>query len=513
MRLALGARRARLLRQLLTESVLLSLIAGAGGVLLAYWAKDIVAAWSSWTKYNAEMDASINLRVLAFTLGVSLLTGILFGLAPALRSSTARLALAPRIRTGSTAEPSRSLLGRALVIAQVAISIVLLIAAGVFIRTLKNLQSVNTGFNQDNLLLFRVKPQNNGYNAAQVEQLYGQLLGGLRIVPGVRTVALSRHPLLASSHRVNGISLTGPQPQSAGGSGEGAGWPRDDDKSAEANVVSPSFFETMQMPIVLGRALSEHDTASSQPVAVANQTFVRKYFSDKNPIGQHFWLPRQTKEKPWEIVGVARDAKYTDLRSETWPTIYQSYVQMPSLQANFEVRFSGRESALVPAVREAIRQVDARLPIFDIRTQVQQAEKSLGQERMFANLSSAMSLLALLLAAIGLYGTMSYAVARRTREIGIRMALGAQRTSVLSMVLGETMRLVFVGLAIGIPMAIAVAKATQALLASLLFGVKPSDVVTMTAAAAVLAAVALVAGFIPSWHASHVDPLVALRYE
>jgi predicted permease len=510
MRAALGARRSRLINQLLTESLLLSLIAGALGCVLAYWGKDLLAAWSPWANAasaandHLRLDKALDLRVLGFAAGVSLLTGVLFGLAPALRSS--RRIVGPALNSGQTAsaDRSQSFAGRSLVVGQVAISLVLLMAGGIFIRTLRNLHNVNAGFNPEDLLLFRVKPQANGYDAAQTERLYDRLLERLGKVPGVRSVALSRHPLLGQSQRSDNISIPGR-------SKEG--------DSVQINVVSCSFFETMQIPILLGRSLTNRDTGSSPKAVVVNEAFVRKYFSDISPIGQHFSFGGKTGNKgalaatidQWEIVGVSRDAKYTDLRSEVHPTVYQSYLQETTLQSNFELRYTLPEASIAQAVRQAVREIDTALPIFDLRTQTEQAEESVAQERMFANISGTMSSLALLLAAIGLYGTMSYAVVRRTQEIGIRMALGAQRGVVLAMVLRETLSLLAVGLIIGILLTVVVARASRALLDPLLFGVKPNDPITVTVAACVLLLAALVAGFVPAFRASRLDPMVALR--
>ena len=513
MRLALGARRSRIISQLLTESLLLSLLAGALGCLLAYWGKDVLAAWSPWTTTasaandHLQLQKALDFRVLGFGAGASLLTGILFGLAPALRSSRVIAGSVLNHRAVNSGDKSLSLVGRWLVVAQVAISLVLLMAAGMFIRTLRNLRDVNAGFDSYNLLLFRVNPQSNGRNAGQTEQLYDRMLERIGKVPGVSEVALSRHPLLARSQRANTIYIPGK--------------PSEGD-TVQINIISPNFFETMRIPIVLGRSLTDRDNGSSLKVAVVNEAFAGKYFPDASPIGQRFALPQKgpgkggapaTEDEYWEIIGVSGDAKYTDLRSEVHPTIYQSYLQEPTLQANFEVRYSGAEGAVVPAVRQAVHEVDGSLPIFDVRTQTEQAEVSVAQERMFANLSASMSSLALLLAAIGLYGTMSYAVVRRTREIGIRMALGAQREGVLAMVLRETLMLVVTGLAIGIPLVMASARVSRALLDPLLFGVKPNDPVAITAVAFMLLLVALAAGFLPAWRASKVDPVIALRHE
>ncbi|HKD92912.1 MAG TPA: ABC transporter permease [Terriglobales bacterium] len=502
MRLALGARRSRLLRQLLTESLLLALIAGGVGCLLAYWGKNVLAAWSPFA--DAQLNPALDLRVLSFTVVVSLFTGILFGLAPALRSSRTLFTGAMKSKIGNS-EGSRSLAARSLTVTQVGVSLVLLIAAGLFIRTLRNLSQVNVGFDRNNLLLFRVKPQTNGYSSGQVQQLYDLMLEQIARTPGVESVALSRHPLLARSRRQNGIFIPGRTKE---------------EDSVLINIVSPSFFATMPMPVVLGRALQPSDTGASPKSAVVNQAFVRKYFPDVSAVGQRFWLiegrqiPGKTRpQDSWEIVGVSRDAKYTDVRTETLPTVYQSYLQEPTEQANFEVRFRGDEASVARAVREAVRQTDSALPIFDVRTQSNQADESLAQERLFARLSSSMSLLALMLAAIGLYGTMSYAVVQRTQEIGIRLALGAQHGDVIWMVLRESLTLVLIGVIVGLPLALAASHAARSIMATLLFGVQTNDPATMLIAILVLGGVALLAGLLPASRAAKTDPMIALRAE
>ena len=502
MRFALGARRSRVVRQLLTESLLLSSIAGGMGLLLAYWGKALLAGWAPWG--NGKITPPVDERVLEFTLALTVLTGILFGIAPALRSTSSAFVSGLKRTSGATARSRKSLTGSTLLAAQVAISLVLVIAAGLFLRTLHNLNSVNLGFDRDNLLLFRVKPQTNGYDAPRTEQLYGRMLERLRAAPGVRGVALSRHPLLAQSQRASTIVIQGKTKEG---------------DSVQVNIVSPSFFATMRIPVLAGRSLSENDTGASPKVAVVNEMFVRKYFPGESPVGQRFSLPRGVRGQPgfqevdWQIVGVSSDTKYTDVRSEVHPTIFQSYRQEPTLQSNFEVRFSGDEGVAAQAIRDAVHDVDASLPIFDVRTQIEQADESTAQERLFARLSSSMSLLALLLAAIGLYGTMSYAVVRRTQEIGIRMALGAQQGDVLWMVLRETLMLVLVGVVVGVPLALSASHAARSVMASLLFGVKANDPATMVIAVLVLGGVALLAGLLPAWRAAKTDPMVALRAE
>lgn len=513
MRAALGASRWRLARQLLTECVLLALLAGAAGCASAFWTKDILLRWAAWMRGGMEIKASLDVRVLAFTAAISLLTGIVFGLLPALRAGTAHAPARMRAEIGHAGR-RRGLAARGLITAQVAVSVVLLGATALFLRTMRNLSTVDAGFDVRNVLVFRVKPETNGYTDANVGALYQRMMERISAIPGVENVSLSRHPLLNFSHRVKRVFVK-------------AGDPNNGDR-AEVNVVSPSFFDTMRMPVLVGRKLRDSDTATSTNVVVVNETFARKYFAGANPIGQRFWLDsggegtghplRQTitappNDQPLEIAGVARDAKYTKLRNEVEPTVYQSFRQSPSLQAAFEVRYHGDESTVSPALRAAVQQVDARLPIFDLRTQVEQLEDNTGEERMFANLSSCIGGLTLLLAAVGLYGIMSYNVGQRTAEIGVRMTLGAQPRAVLGMILRDSLAVVVVGLGAGIPLALAAARATSKVLEDLLFGVRATDPVSFSLAAVTLGAVALAASYFPARRAANTDPLVALRRE
>jgi predicted permease len=401
---------------------------------------------------------------------------------------------------------------RVLIVAQVGISLVLLVGAGLFLRTLRNLRRVDAGFNGANLLLFRVKPEINGYNDASIGPLYDRMIERIGSIPGVQSVSLSRHGLLSFSHRSDSLYLAAANPNNG--------------DNVEINVVSPGFFETMQIPVRLGRRLLPSDVSNSMRVVVVNETFARRYFSGVNPIGQRFWLGRggegignparqewtsPPNDHPMEVVGVSRDAKYTDLRGQIRPTVYQAYAQTPTLQANFEVRYRGKEAAIVPAVHSVVQEVDPHLPIFDLRTQTEQSESSVAEERMFANLSSAMGILALLLAAVGLYGLMSYDVGRRTSEIGVRMALGARQNTVLAMILRESLILVCAGMAAGIPIAIAAVRSTSNVLSDLLFGVNPVDPLSFAAAIFTMTAVALLAVYFPARRAARTDPMAALR--
>ena len=492
-RLAMGASRWRLIRQLLTESVLLAAFGGALGVLLAYLAKDTLLSLRPWGEGNLVFELGIDLRVLGFTIVVSLATGLLFGLAPALRATRADLNSALKDNSRNLASASRPFLTKALVVVQVSLSIVLLIGAALFVRTLRNLEAVDFGFNPRNLTIFRVDPRLSGYESNQMPGLYQRMTERLEGIPGVRSVTFSRHPLLSGSFSSSNITVLDSAAQS--------------DERVASNRVAVNFFETMEMPLLLGRRFTHTDDARAPKVAIVNQTMARRYFGDENPIGRRFGFGGNREDAgKIEIVGVVGDAKYTNLRRDISPTIYIPYIQDSVGQMNFAVRGAGE---LATSIRDAIREVDSNLPLFEIKTQIQQAKESLAQERLFATLSSFFGVLAMLLSCVGLYGVMSYGVRRRTNEIGIRMALGATPPRVMRMVMRETMVIVGIGVAIGLGTALALTR----LIVAMLYGLAPSDPITMAVAVILMSGVAAVSGYIPARRASRVDPMVALRYE
>ena len=503
-RLAMGASRGRLIRQLLTESVLLAVAGGALGMLFALWIKNGLVVVTDWG--GPEMSAlepSLDLRVFGFTLGLSVLTGLVFGLVPALRAT--RLDLTPTLKDAARGSSAinRSVLSKSLVVAQVSLSILLLLGAGLLVRTLRNLQHVETGFNANNLLLFSIDPSLIGYKDERLAALYEQMFARLEAVPGVQAVTFSRNALLSYSANTSSVYLEG----ELGPDGK----LRDSD--TKIHTVRENFLPVMEIPLLLGRNLSPQDDARSQRVAVVNQAFVKAHFPNTNPIGQPFGF-ESDKPTEVEIVGVARDAKYTSQRDEIEPTAYQSWRQsLNRMQiATVEVRTNGDPSAFVPGIREAMGQLDSNLPLTNIRTQIEQADKTLAMERTLAKLFTLFGLIAQLLAAIGLYGVMAYTVAQRTKEIGIRMALGADRARVLRMILRQGMALTVIGVGIGLAAAYMLTKYLESL-TEMLFGVEARDPWTFVAIGAFLIVVALVACLIPARRATRVDPLVALRYE
>ncbi len=422
-------------------------------------------------------------------------TGILFGLVPAMRATRIELVQATKRTTGAASAP----LARVLVVAQVALSLVLLIAAGFFVGTLRNLHAVDKGFNADNLVLFRVQPQLNGYTLPEVSALYARMIERIEGIPGVRSATLSRHPLLALSRRSDGVTIEGAAESSAAGS--------------LVNTVAPNYFQTMDVPVLLGRAFDDRDHADAPTVAIVNERFAVALLSGGNPIGHRLWLGNAGDRAPIEIVGMTRDAKYTDLRTPIGPTVYLPFAQDVPGQASFAVRTVGDALALAPAVRRAVRDLDATLPLFEVRSQTDQIQESLARETMFARFSTLLGLIAVILAAIGLYGTMAYAVVQRTPEIGLRMALGAQRTTVVEMVVRQALLMAVIGVAIGIPLAVGATRAARTVLTQILFGLEPYDPLVMGGAAAVLMLVATLAAFLPARTASKVDPVIALQQQ
>jgi predicted permease len=505
-RLAVGASRWRLIRQLLTESILLALLGGGLGILFALWIKDGLLSVSAWSgRGMSALNPQLDLRVLGFTLGLSLLTGIVFGLVPALRAT--RLDLTPALKDcgRSSSAASRSLLSKSLVVAQVSLSLLLLIGAGLLLRTLLNLQRVETGFNTRNLLLFSVDPNLIGYKDERLSNLYQQMSERIEAVPGVSSVTFSHLPLLSEASMTNSFYMSGAKAAADGRIATNG--------NVFVNHVRENFFESMGIPLLTGRSLTSHDDAHAPRVAVVNQTFAKRYFPNENPIGKRFGFDSE-KTSEIEIVGLVRDAKYTNQRDEIPPTAYLSWLQDLCCigSMTFELRTTGEPTAAVSAIRQAVREVDSSLPLNNIKTQIEQADETLAMERLFAKLLSLFGLLAQQLASIGLYGVLAWSVSQRTHEIGIRIALGASRGKVLKMILKQGMTLTLIGIGLGLGGAYVLTKYLESL-TTMLYGVRPRDPLTFGVAAALLTMVALVACFLPARRATKVDPLVALRYE
>jgi len=499
-RLSVGATRARLVRQLLLESLVLASLGGLAGLALAYWGSSILVAMMQRGNFPIVLDLRPDMSVLAFTAATCLLTGVLFGLTPAVRATRADLVPALKQSASNLASGhGRLRLTRSLVVSQIALSLVLLFGAGLFVRTLVNLETQNVGFSRDNLLLFGIAPREAGYKGTRYANLCREIQTRIAGLPGVKSATSSLHLLLSGSIRGNGIAVPGYSPA-----------PKEN-MSVQVLPVGTDFLSTMGITLLQGRDLTAHDDENAPKVGLINQAMARKYWAGRNAVGQHFKMGKLDLE----VVGVVQDAKYSSLRRETPPIVYHPYVQdmdsMPHM--HFEVRTAGDATPLLPAVRQAVRSIDSRLPLFDVRTQTQQIDELLLQERLFARLTGFFGALALILVGVGLYGVMSYTVARRTNEIGIRMALGAQRGNILGMVLREVLLLVGLGVALGVAGSFATARLAQATVSGLLFGLKIDDATVIVLAAVVLVTVATLAGLVPARRASRVDPMVALRYE
>jgi predicted permease len=495
LRLALGASRARVVAQLLGESLLLAGIGTALGTLFGWWGRDVLLALHPFGDAVVVIDLPLDARVLIFTIAIAGATAVLFGLAPALRATRVDLVEEFQGGTRSLGGARRSRLGQALMAFQIALSLVLLVSTGLFVRTLRNLDGVNTGFNRRGLVLFNVDAGAAGYPRDRFAVLHARLQERLERLPGVRRATFSRIALLSRVRQNNTIQVTGAAPPP-------------DAAPVNMNGLAPNFFAAMELPIVLGRGFSEHDDAGAPTVAVVNQALARKYFGRENPIGREIvYILGPQNRNAVQIVGVAGDAKYTDLRTPVPPTLYLPALQQLGGEANFALRVDGDSSAVFPAIRAAVREIDPTLPVQNLRTQDEQIDQLNSQELLLARLSGFFGVVALALACVGLYGLMSYAVLRRTGEIGLRMALGARPGQVLRMMLRESLVLACAGVTAGI----AAAGGLSGLIKARLFGLSPIDPTTYVVVALLLIGVTLLASSLPALRASRLQPTDALR--
>jgi putative ABC transport system permease protein len=498
MRLALGAGRWRLVRQLLTESLLIGVVGGAAGIALASWCLNTMVGAIPADHGMTGLEAGLDARVLCFSVVVTLLTGTLFGLAPALRATRVNPETTLKHQGSGISEGRSNIrVRKMLIVSQMALTAVLLIGAGLLARTLSNLEHTNLGVNPDNILQFSVEPDLNGDSPAQTVALGDSARETIAALAGVRSVSASWAPLFSDHDSSFNIMP------------EGYAMHPDEDTNVRYGYVEPDYFKTMGIPLIAGRTFAQADTATSPKVIVINEKLAQRFFAERNPIGLNI-TQVAGNDSPMEIVGVVADSKWDGPRDTIQPFLYQPYSQGTNLGAlTFYVCTERDPRQMAATLRAVMKRLDPNLPINDMGTLTAQLTNEMFNDRLVAVLSISLALLAALLAALGLYGVLAYAVIRRTREIGIRMALGGQRSDILWLVLGQGARLTLVGGAIGLGGALAVTR----LVANLLYGVSAHDPLTFVAVAIMQVLVSGAACYLPTRRAVRVDPMVALRYE
>jgi predicted permease len=503
-RLALGAGRWRILRQVLTESLMLSLMGGALGLLFGYLGRTALPKLLANSWERTDLVVPFDWRVFAFTAGLTIITGVLFGLAPAWRSTRAEIGTALKEGGKTATRHRKGWSGRAIVAFQIALSTMLVVGAGLFLRTLINLNSIDPGFRADHLLLFDINPPSKQYPAPKDVALHAQIEEALRSVPGVQGVTLTDVALIANNMSSEDFNIDGaPIVKRERGDNSGDAYLAD---------VGRDFLPVMGIRLLAGRGFLPQDEDASQQVAVVNQALVRQFFPNQNPIGKAFSTEGgdNPKRKRIQIVGVIADTRYSNLKADPPPLHFDLYRQTPRVGGvTYIIRTQMQPEAIVPSLRAAIQKIDRNLPLMDIRTQQQQIDATTQQERVFASLTAGFGLLALALACVGIYGIMAYTVSQRTNEIGIRLALGAERRQVRGMVLREASWLAVLGVVAGLAAALGLAQ----LVKSMLYGLKPADPASFAGAACLLLGVAIIAAWIPALRASRVEPMEALRHE
>jgi predicted permease len=492
-RQALGAGRGRLVRQLLTESMMLALAGGALGVALAAGASRLLLRMVSGGPEAVPLNLAIDSTMLLFTLAVTLVTALLFGTIPALRATRLELTQSLKDRQGAATIRSKGLLAKSLIVFQVAFSLLLVVAAGLFLRSLVNLTRVDLGFDKQNVLFVHLDESSAGYkdDDSRIYALYRQISERVNALPGVHGAAFSSFVFHEGSW--NGSVMV-------------PGAEKSQDVDVKHNVITTGYFSALHIPLLAGRDFGPQDTATSQKVAIISERMARTMFPKGNPIGRHYSLGDKNET---EVIGVAKDVKFGSLQEDPETLDYVPSTQHPMYLGDFVVRYTGDFSAVSSAVQRTIHDIDHTLPITDVTTLDEWVSRSITDQRVIAELSTFFGLLAIFLSAIGIYGLMSYVVSRRTNEIGIRMALGAERMHVRWLVMREVLILVAVGIAIGVPAALLFSR----LVASMLFGLRATDAASLLAAIAVMLVIAALAGYLPARRASRVDPMVALRYE
>jgi predicted permease len=498
-RLSLGAGRRRLVRQLLSESILLAIAGGGLGILLSIWGSRVLTGFLLAGQTGVSLDVTPDIHVLVFTLGLSLATGFIFGLAPALGAT--RIEVAPELKGEQPCILGTRLPWRKMLVSfQVAISLVLLIGAGLFLKSLNRLRTMELGFDKRNVLEVSVGPTLQAYTRERTQAFYRELQENISHSPGVLSVSFSNIGLVSGSGWGSGINVQGYQP-------------KEGDPGPDRDAVGSGYFATLRIPMMRGRDFGPQDRAQAPHVAIVNESFARFYFGNQDPIGKLIGPGGKQNLPDFAVVGVAKDGKYGTMREDVprfWYIPYEQFKGAFELrELKMYVRTVGPPLRAANAVRQAVKALDPKVPVFDVTTLEKQIDANLATDRMVATLSTFFSLLAALVVAIGLYGVMTYAVTKRTREIGIRMALGAQSSMVVQSIMGEVVVLVIAGVALGVPCALELGR----FVASLLFEVKPHDNVAFAVAALLVCGVTLLAGYLPARRAASINPTIALRYE